>query len=130
MAEWVGRQLGLDLSRHAGAIGIIDERGILLGGSALTNRTRFDVEVLLSGTVTVGLTKATFRLAFEVLGVLRVTARVARRNKQMVRALPRLGFSHEGLARRLCGPTRNDDAILFGLLRSEAARYLKNRSEG
>jgi RimJ/RimL family protein N-acetyltransferase len=61
--------------------------------------------------------------AFKELGLYRITADVDPRNARSIRSLERLGFQREGYLRehyRVSGEVQ--DGILFGLLRSEAAR--------
>lgn len=61
------------------------------------------------------------RYAFGRLGCRRVTARTATSNETAIKALTRLGFRREGVAREWFD---GEDAILFGLLRDEQ-RILK-----
>lgn len=61
------------------------------------------------------------RYAFGQLGCRRVTARTAVSNEKAIKALTRLGFKREGIARQWFD---GEDAVLFGLLRDEQ-RILK-----
>ena len=56
------------------------------------------------------------RYVFRQLGCRRLTARTATSNRQAARALERLGFKREGIARQWFD---GEDAILFGLLADE-----------
>lgn len=56
------------------------------------------------------------RYCFKQLGCRRVTARTAVSNAKAIRALERIGFQREGLARQWFD---GEDAIVFGLLASE-----------
>lgn len=109
-----------------GCIGVLDDYDELAGVAALHNWTKHDIEVTYYGPgyLSIGLVRFIARAVVDA-GCERCTLRVPRRNKRVLRALPKLGFTHEGIQRRLCGPLKADDGILFGMLRSEASRFLR-----
>lgn len=127
VARWVEERMGLKFLGLGGAIGVLDEAGKLIGGHVLHNHSKYDVELTSYGPESFSptLVRLIAFLAYRDLDCRRMTARVPRRNKPLVRALPKFGFRHEGLVRRLYGLSRMDDALLFGMLESEATRFLK-----
>jgi RimJ/RimL family protein N-acetyltransferase len=64
------------------------------------------------------------RYAFMDLNCLRLTARPRRSDKAVRGMLARMGFTYEGTMRRFFGPHKNDDAMVFALMRENAGRWL------
>lgn len=127
VAKWVSEKLGCSFHNVVLAPGVIDDTGLLIGGAVLSDHSRFDVELTYygPGTVSIRLARLLAKFVFEDLGCERCTMRVPRTNKAMLRGAPKIGFQHEGLARRLYGPGKKNDAVLFGLLREDAGRLLR-----
>ena len=125
VALWVAKQMNVNFTEVLGTIGILDGEGVLIGGAVLHNYTRYDVELSYfgKGTLDFAITKAIGWIAFVKGGVERLTLCVPRKRKRLLRALPKIGFHHEGIQRRKFGPNKSDDGILFGMLREEAAKY-------
>lgn len=129
VAEWASEKLEkADFQRILSAVGIINHQGELSGAGVLHHHSRFDVELSGVGEITHTLFKALLHIAFINANVERVTVRVPRRNKKVLRVTQKYGFQHEGVQRRLYGPHKADDCVVFGLLRKDADRYLKVKS--
>jgi RimJ/RimL family protein N-acetyltransferase len=113
VATWVAANLDADLGRIYAAIGLLDQSGTLVAGGVLHNWSKYDMELVYFGRLTPAMVRALVKAA-ERAEVERVTVRVARRNRRIARGLTKFGFAWEGIQRRLCGPTRADDAIVYG----------------
>lgn len=126
VAEWVGKNLEIEFRNIVFAVGTLDPRGRLTGGGVLHDHSRYDVELTCfgPGAMRAALFRALARLTFVELECLRCTLRIPRRRGRLVGGALKLGFKHEGLVRRLYGPHRADDAIIMGLLRRDAGRFL------
>jgi RimJ/RimL family protein N-acetyltransferase len=110
------------------AFGVV-RRGQLIGGVVYYNYRPDDGDIMvvvafdrpdwcLPQTL-----RALFDYPFNYLGCGRMTAAIARKNKRSRKLTEGLGFKLEGVARRAFG--REDDAVLYGLLRDEC-RFLRN----
>jgi len=129
--EAVGRfaadRLGIPLEPPFTSMGIIDDISGELVGAIIYNRyNKYDIEISFYGPGAMHrrFIKAAFEYPFTQLGVLRLTARTKRSNKVMCKLLPRLGFIYEATLKNHFGQTRGDDAVLYRLTRSEAARWI------
>lgn len=121
VAQWVGDRLGTVIVPPYTALGVVDGTGTLRGGAVFGDFTGSNIEVTVygPGAMQRGVVRAVLHYAFVQLGCLRITARTRRDNRPMRDLLPRLGFRWEGLARRFYGPSRAEDACLYGMLRSD-----------
>ncbi len=120
---WVAARLPTDLHRVLAAIGVVDgEPGgmELVGGAVLHNWSRYDIELSVYGPMAFSppLGRAIAEAALAA-GVERMTIRIARRNSRLGRFLTAQGWHWEGIQRRLYGPTKADDAIMYGMLAGE-----------
>jgi RimJ/RimL family protein N-acetyltransferase len=113
VAVWVAAQLEADLGRIYAAIGLLDQSGALVAGGVLHNWSKYDMELTYCGRLTAEMVR-TLDAAVRKAEVARVTVRIARRNRRIARGLAKFGFAWEGIQRRLCGPTRADDGIIYG----------------
>jgi RimJ/RimL family protein N-acetyltransferase len=122
-AKYIGSMLGIVyfppyqifgcLDRNA-ATGVYDLRG----GYVLTGKSASNIDVSLygRGCLTREAMSAVASHVFVTLGCQRATARCRRVNKEMRKYLERLGWTYEGCQRRYWGPTKFDDAMIYGLL--------------
>lgn len=122
VADWASAQLNSNFLGFVLAIGVVRD-GKLIGAAVLHNYSYNDIELSVAGVMTKELLVAAAWLAFSRVG--RVTVRVPRKKKRVMKAAVKYGFRLEGTVRRLYGPFKRDDGIIFGLLKSEAARYIK-----
>ncbi len=127
VAQWAATKYAAGLPAYVMALGIVDDAGNIHGAATLHEFNGSNVELCYWGPSTV-----TRRIATQIAGicflglkVCRVTCRTPRGNKTVVRHLPKLGFKFEGLLRHFYGPTKAQDAILFGMTRADAARLLR-----
>lgn len=117
--------LGVTADSLYTTIGVLDESGALLGAGMLHNWRKYDIELTWYGERTMS-RRVVQEIAKAVgeAGCHRMTIRVPRGHRKTLVSLPRLGFKYEGTQRRLYGPRKSDDAILFGILLSEGQRFL------
>ena len=123
---FASQKLGVSIIPPYTSMGIVDDADQLIGAIVYDHYNKFDIEITFYGPhcMTRRFIRAAFEYPFKQLGVLRLTARTRRSNKTMCRLLPRLGFIYEATLKHHFGPTRGDDAVLYRLTRSEAARWI------
>jgi RimJ/RimL family protein N-acetyltransferase len=123
VSKWAASQLNSSFLGFVLAVGVVNEKQELVGAAILHNWSHNDIELSIVGKMTRQLIIAAAWLAFSRVG--RITVRVPRRKKRILKAAVKYGFRLEGTIRRLYGPFKRDDGIVFGLLKSEAARFTK-----
>jgi RimJ/RimL family protein N-acetyltransferase len=126
VANWVAAGLGITIAPPYTAIGVIDASGRLIGGAVFTAWDGANIDVTVYGprAMTRGALRAGCRYAFGQLRCERITARCKRTNKAMRDLMERLGFVHEGTQRRFWGAGRENDAMLYGMLKNDC-RWLR-----
>ena len=127
VADWVSKKTGTPLRNWHHAIGIINDDGLLIGCASFHDMNGSNVEVCFYGphSLNVSIVRKLMHFAFVTLNANRVSARTPRQNKAIARHLERLGFVREGVVRRYYAPQKRWDAMLFGMLKGEAERYLR-----
>jgi|SRR6516164_543777 RimJ/RimL family protein N-acetyltransferase len=131
VAAWAKDKYAAGLAPWISALGIVDRDNRIVGAATLHDYNGSNVELCywgprsLSRYVAGGIALFCFR----VLRVNRVTCRTPRSNKIVARHLTKLGFRYEGLLRSYYGPSRAQDAIMFGLLATDATRLLGGLNE-
>lgn len=128
VGEFASRGLGLLIVPPFVSIGVVNQKGNLCGSVIYNHYNGPNVEITIfgPGAMKRGIIRACLSYPFHQLGVIRVSARTRRSNKAMCRMLPRLGFKFEGVMKNYFGPYRNDDAILYCLMRKDAAKWIGN----
>ena len=130
-ASFLGDRLGTVVVPPYEIIGIFrhhnDGELTLAGGFIITNKSTCNVDLALyaPGCMTRRVMADVARYIFVGLKCERITGRCRRSNQYIRRLLPRLGWELEGVQRRFFGPTRHDDAMIYGLLASELPEFLK-----
>jgi RimJ/RimL family protein N-acetyltransferase len=115
----MGGQMGIEIIPPYTALGIVSAHGQLTGGMVFNNQSEADIElsIVAPKRLTRGICRVIAQYAFETAGCMRMTARTRESNLQVRRVIEKVGFRQEGVLR---GYYRDgEDAILFGLLRSE-----------
>lgn len=125
-AKYIGSMLGVVYFPPYGILGCLDRNAAtgvfdLRGGFVLTGKSasNVDVSVYGRGCLTREALRALAHQVFVVMGCHRATARCRRVNKEMRGYMERIGWVHEGCQRRYWGPTKYDDAMVYGLLPGE-----------
>lgn len=127
VADWMSKKWGHSIPPWYFALGIMDSTGLLKGGASFHNYNGSNVEIAYYGpnTFTKEVVRGLADFCINGLKIQRVTVTVPRKNKALLRVLPRLGFSLEGVMRHYYGPFRRDDGILFGMLAEKGKRFLR-----
>ncbi len=127
VAQWAQDKYAGGLQPYIQAMAIVDGIGNIRGAATLHYHGGSNIELCYwgPGTLTRRIAGQIAEICFFGLKVSRVTCRTPRSNKIVARHLPKLGFRYEGLARHYYGPTKQQDAIMFGLTLDDAARLLR-----
>jgi hypothetical protein len=129
MADWIAARIpGVNpefLRRNTASCGVI-VNAELVAGMAWSGVERGNVEITFAADSPKWATRETIaRLMwgmFVKLDCHRVTTRIAASNHRAIRFNEGIGFRREGLIRGGWGP--DEDAVLLGLLRSEAPQWM------
>lgn len=129
LAHWIAARIpGLDGNLLKGlcrSVGVVSD-GEIIAGMALGLWERGSVEVIFAADTPRWATRETIaklmHWPFVQLDCHRVTTRIAASNRRAIRFNEGIGFKREGLIRQGWGP--DEDAVLLGLLRSEAPEWM------
>jgi hypothetical protein len=126
IADWVSKQRGKSIPPWYFAVGVINKSGVLKGAATFHNYNGSNIELCYHGpnTLTLNVFKGIADFCINRLKVNRLTVSVPRKNKSLIKHLPKFGFKVEGVMRHFYGPFRRDDAIIFGILSSEGKIFL------
>lgn len=106
-------------------LGVVSN-GEIIAAMALGLWDRGNVEIIFAADTPKWATRDTIRRMmawpFEQLKCHRVTTRIHAKNERAIRFNEGIGFKREGLIREGWGP--GEDAVLLGLLRSEAPEWM------
>ena len=115
VADWYAAKLEIPVCPYHGAIGLLDENGVLRGAVLLTlvnaNSAHSDIYSELPSLAPYA--RGVFSWMFEYTN--RVTAVTGIKNKKMKRHLPRLGFEFEGRKKDWYGV--GQDGLEFRMMR-------------
>jgi RimJ/RimL family protein N-acetyltransferase len=127
VSDWVGRKFDADLVKVLAAVGVLAKDGTLIGGAVLHDHTRYSVELSHYGvgTFSPDLVKAITYIVFIHAKLLRLSLTIPRKKKRLRKTVCKFGFSYEGIRRKFYGKNQGDDGIQYGMLKEEAARFLK-----
>lgn len=102
-------------------VGIVDDKGNLLGAAIFHNFNGFSLELSYYGkrTLSVGIVRALSRIAVGCFNASRVTVVTSKKNKALMRGLLKIGFRLEGAQRCYYGHDDNarNTAVRFVLFR-------------
>lgn len=126
VAKWAGEKLKIKILPPYSCIGWTRDGQSLCAAAVFNgfNGSNIDVTIYGPGCLTKGTIRAVFHYVFEQLKVNRITAMTARSNKRLQKILPRLGFKWEGISPMYYGPERRNDAIIYGLSKERAQKWL------
>lgn len=121
IAAWAFKTFGFHPTQYCMAVGIASPEEGLVAACMFHAHNGPDVELSYYGpnTLTLDLVKKIAKVAVEVLGVSRITARTSRSNKTMTRGIKKIGFEYEGI--RKCG-YGSQDAVMYGLYGKNLAK--------
>lgn len=127
VAAWASYQLNVPITGECKAIGVLSEKGAIVGAIIFTNwnGSNMDATVVGHRCFTRNIIRYAADYVFNQLRYNRVTFRTKRSNKKVCRLLAKhigpKGF--EGTARFWYGPLRSDDAIIYRIDRHTAAKW-------
>lgn len=125
--DWASQVLNKRFVQPAAAHGITQDDG-LLKGAAIWNdhypQGNLELTYVGPNTLRRNIMREMARYAFEGCNVSRVTCKTRRDNFIVRKLLPRLGFTFEGSQKRYFGPRKEDDALIFVLMRYKAPAWL------
>lgn len=126
VAQWAEKKFGRALAPYHAAFGIIDASGALVGAALFQDFNGSNVEVSYFGrnALRLNIVRGLMLYAFDKLRVNRMTVRTPARNKPVSQHIVKLGFRHEGSLKYYYGPFAKDTALLFGLTRKGAERFI------
>jgi RimJ/RimL family protein N-acetyltransferase len=122
VGQWMMTQSGETIVPPYVGVGVVDRQGVIHGAIVYTdyNGHTIELSVHFDGTVRArNVVREMFRYPFQVANVHALAARTRRNNARVRSILTRLGFREAGMRRRFYGPEREDDAILYDMLRAE-----------
>jgi RimJ/RimL family protein N-acetyltransferase len=127
VADWASKKTGKPLRNWHHAIGVIDNNGLLVGCASFHDFNGSNVELCYfgPGTMSLSIAKQLMRFAFGNLKVNRISARTPRQNKQALKGFRIFGFRMEGVAKHYYGPVKRLDAVMFGMLASDAKKFME-----
>ena len=132
VARWVMDKLGLELAAPYWAVGVLGpETRKIIGGIVFNawNGANLDITICGPGAMTRTVLRGAFAYAFEGMGATRITAQTRVSNKLMRDILPRVGFTLECELKRYYGPSPDDDALQFSMLRENCSWLAGARHE-
>lgn len=121
---WAREVYGFEFHPPCVTIGIAKD-GELIGAVVFNNYTGPDIEASVMGeprAFTPTVIRTCFRYAFQTSGCVRATLRTRKKNRKARELIERMGFRQEGCLKRYYG---NDDAVIYGLLKEQAARWMR-----
>ena len=124
VADWVASILGKPFQAPFTAFGLVDGAGHLRGGFVFTGYTGDAIEMSVAGAgcMTRGAWRAVDEYVFRQLRCARLQVHTRKDNKRVRRLAPKLGFHHEGTARRLYGAM---DGYAYSLTRDDMPAFRK-----
>ena len=127
LAKWAGDRLGIQDWGPARAIGVV-RHGSLAAVAVFHHYRHPDIEISFvtahKGWATPQVVRGILRYPFIQLGCKRLTAITGATNQPTSAFLCRLGFRQEGIHPDVF---LTEDAISYGLLRRDAAKWLKEK---
>lgn len=127
IGKWFCEQTEKDLSTSYSAIGYFDAHSNLVGCAIFVDFNHFNIEVHFLGRklLTKDKIKHIIHYVFNQLKCARLTIKITRSDKKIGKILEKIGFSYEGTLKHYYGLTRQEDALVFGMLKNSVpSRWL------
>jgi RimJ/RimL family protein N-acetyltransferase len=101
VAAWTFSTFNLTPMLVNKAIGIVNDKGQIIGAALFQDFNGYNVELGYYGpkTVSLGISRALARMALCIFNVSRVTVVTSKKNKKLMRGLLKFGFKLEGAQR-------------------------------
>jgi RimJ/RimL family protein N-acetyltransferase len=111
------------------AIGVVDDKGSLIGAILFQNWNGPNVELSYFGrnTLTLGIIRCIARYALATFDLARLTVITSKRNRQFMKALQRIGFKVEGAQRCYYGKrdSNRNTGVRFVAFREDIEKIAK-----
>jgi len=140
VAQWVAYRIPhIQTAENLGdffAIGVLDSKGGVMAGIVYNNYRGSNIELQFASENPKWATPQNIGLLlsypFDHVGVPRVTSVVNKRNRRIRRFLEGIGFKNEGTLRNclLLPDGKLENAIIYGMIRREANKWLERVSYG
>lgn len=124
VAAYVSAGLGITISGHYTAIGVLSTEGRLVGGIVFHgfNGSTIEMTAYCPNTMKRGVIRGIAHYVFVQLGCNRMYARTRRSNKAMCKMFPKIGFSFKCVLEQHFGPKKSDDAVLYSISKDVALK--------
>lgn len=126
VASWTQQKFNVYPLPFNKALGLVDEKGKLVGGILFQNFNGANIELSYYGprTLSAGICRIIARIALSEFKVARLTVITSRRNKRLIRGLIKLGFRLEGMQRCFYGheDTKKNTGVRLVAFRDELSR--------
>lgn len=110
------------------AIGFLSPNGEIKGAVILINyqhEANIEAHVYVPRVITKANIKRVYKFVFEELKCTRLTAIPKRSNKKLLKILPKMSFTFNGVLPRYYGKDKKDDGIAYGLMPENAKKWMK-----
>ena len=117
VAEWYKEKTGSEITPPYALAAILDQEYNIQGVVWYYDyqpQGNVDIHIYTPGCFTRNVIRVVYSIAFNGLGCTRITAKVARSNKKLLKLMPRLGFVYEFTQKRYF---KDEDAIVHVLFR-------------
>ena len=128
VAAWASKRMGVEITPPYTSFGLVGSDGLLRGAMIFNcfNEGSAEVSIYAPRAVSRGSLRAAASYLFQTNGCNRVTARTRASSLRVRRFIEKVGFQQEGVLRAYYKD--GEDAILYGLLRSEC-RWLQTQEK-
>jgi hypothetical protein len=101
VARWLFSNLSYPIYKYDRCVGLVDPNGTLVGAVLFQHWNGANVELSYYGknTLTVGIIRSLARYTLTMFDPARLSMTTGKRNRQLIKALQKIGFKFEGTAR-------------------------------
>lgn len=131
IADWYNKKIKTNIAPPYSLIGVIDDNFDIKGAIFFDNyyeNGNVDIHLYVPGCFTRKNIKFVNNYVFNELKCIRLTARVERKNKKLLKILPRLGYKYEATLKCYFGPHKENDAIIY-VLRDKKCQAQKYQNQ-
>lgn len=128
IGQWYAKQKKQPLYEPFAAIGFLDYQGYMQGAAIFTNyNTGGSVAIHIYGPKCVNKAniKCVLNYVFNELKCSRLTVIIERKQKIMLKLLPRLLFKYEAVLKKYFGSEHQNDGVVFRMTSKEASKWIK-----
>lgn len=127
LGNWYASQTKKPLLGPYSAIGWINEQGQIQGAAIFCNYNghNIDIHIHCPKCITRSNYKRVLSYIFNEIKCSRLSARIKKDNKNLLRLMTRLGFIYETVLPYYYGKEKNDGAVVYRLTPIEASKWIK-----